>query len=84
MLISLDARKRVPLGKILRVVKSKATLFDARMIDGKIILEPVKAVPEREAWLYDTPEALASVRQGLSEKPKHKLPDMSRYLDRDE
>lgn len=84
MLISLDERKRVPLGKILRTVKSKATLFNAEMVDGKIVLEPVKAVPEREAWLHDAPEALASVRQGLSEKPQHKLPDMSEYLDENE
>lgn len=79
MLVSLDSRKRIPLGKLL---KGKfAELFNAEVIDGKIILEPMKAIPEREMWLYENPEALASVKRGLQEEPKHTLPDMSEYLD---
>ena len=78
MLLSLDERKRIPLGKILRAAKSNATLYNAEMVEGKIVLEPMMAVPEHEAWLYKNPAALSSVRRGLSEKPKHKLPDMSK------
>lgn len=80
MLLALDERKRIPLGKILKAVKSNVTLYNAEMVDGKIVLEPMLAIPEREAWLYKNPSALASVRRGLIEKPKHKLPDMSKYL----
>ena len=80
MLLSLDERKRIPLGKILRAAKSNATLHNAEMVEGKIVLEPMMAVPEHEAWLYKNPAALSSVRRGLSEKPKHKLQDMSKYL----
>ncbi len=80
MLLSLDERKRIPLGKILKAAKSSATLYNVEMIGGKIVLEPMMAVPEHEAWLYKNPAALSSVRRGLSEKPKHKLPDMSKYL----
>ncbi len=78
MLISLDSRKRVPLGRILKGRISN--LFNAEIVNGKIVLEPMKAIPEREAWLYENPKALASVKQGLKEKPRHKLPDMSKYL----
>ncbi|MEK6563662.1 MAG: hypothetical protein AABZ65_01380 [Candidatus Omnitrophota bacterium] len=78
MLLSLDERKRIPLGKILRAAKSNATLYNAEMVEGKIVLEPMMAVPEHEAWLYKNSAALSSVRRGLSEKPKHKLPDMSK------
>ena len=80
MLLSLDERKRIPLGRILKMVKSNTTLYNAEMVNGKIVLEPMKAVPEQEAWLYNNPAALSGVKRGLSEKPKHKLPDMSEYL----
>jgi hypothetical protein len=34
---------------------------------ARLILTPAVAIPEREAWLYKNPEALAAVRQGLEE-----------------
>lgn len=73
MLIALDSRKRVPLG---RLVKGLSTnLFNAQIIDGKIVLEPMKAIPEREAWLYQNPEALASVKRGLKDAAEGKVVD---------
>ena len=68
MLVSLDSRKRVPLGKLLNGMS--VVLFDAKIIDGKIVLEPMKVVPEREAWLYKNPKALASVKRGLKNAAK--------------
>lgn len=47
-------------------------------IDDEIVSGPMNALPKREAWLYDNPAALSSVKRGLREKPKHKLPDMGR------
>jgi hypothetical protein len=43
MLIALDSRKRVPLGKLLN--GHSINLFNAELIEGKIVLEPMKAVP---------------------------------------
>ena len=80
MLLSLDERKRIPLGRIIKAGKLNVTLYNAEIIAGKIVLEPMVAVPEHEAWLYKNPAALSSVKRGLSEKPKHKLPDMSKHL----
>ena len=65
MLISLDSRKRIPLGRLLKGISTN--LFNAQLVDGKIILEPMKAIPQQEAWLYENPEALSSVKQGLKD-----------------
>lgn len=65
MLIALDTRKRVPLGRLLKGIATN--LFNAEVVDGKIILEPMKAIPEREAWLYQNSKALASVKRGLKD-----------------
>ena len=71
MLVTLDSRKRVPLGKLLKGMLTN--LFSAEVIDGKIVLEPMKAIPEREAWLYQNPKALASVKRGLKDAAEGKI-----------
>ncbi len=71
MLLTIDSRKRVPLGRLLS--DDSVSLFNASVIDGKIILEPMRAVPAREAWLYNDPEALASVLRGLKEAGEGKV-----------
>lgn len=35
--------------------------------DNSLVVEMARTIPEREAWLYDNPEALASVRRGLDQ-----------------
>ena len=71
MLLTIDSRKRIPLGRLLS--DDSVSLFNASVIDGKIILEPMRAVPAKEAWLYKNPEALASVLQGLKESGEGKV-----------
>ena len=71
MLLTIDSRKRVPIGKLLP--DSNATLFEASVVGGKIILEPMRAVPEREAWLFKNPKALASVMKGLKASAEGKI-----------
>jgi hypothetical protein len=34
---------------------------------GQIVLDPQVTIPASEAWLFNNPEALALVRQGLKE-----------------
>jgi len=43
------------------------TLFDAKIENGRIILEPMRAVPQMDAWLYKNPKALNSVKNGLKD-----------------
>lgn len=64
-----DSKKRLSLGEAL----SGATAYNIyRNPLGQIILDPVKAVPASEMWLYENPEALASVKRGLRESAEGK------------
>ena len=64
-----DAKRRVSLGSAL----SGATAYNIyRNPLGQLILDPVKTVPASEMWLYENPQALASVKQGLKESAEGK------------
>ncbi len=64
-----DAKKRLSLGEAV----AGATAFNIyRNSLGQLILDPVKAVPASEMWLYENAEALASVKQGLRESAEGK------------
>jgi hypothetical protein len=64
-----DAKKRLSLGEAL----GGATAYNIyRNPLGQLILDPVKAVPASEMWLYENPRALASVKQGLRESAEGK------------
>jgi hypothetical protein len=64
-----DAKRRVSLGSAL----SGATAYNIyRNPLGQLILDPVKTVPASEMWLYENPQALASVMQGLKESAEGK------------
>lgn len=59
-----DTKKRLSLGEALR----GATAYNIyRNSLGQLILDPVKTVPVSEMWLYENPDVLASVKQGLRE-----------------
>jgi hypothetical protein len=59
-----DAKKRLSLGAALR----DATAYNIyRNPLGQLILDPVRTIPVSEMWLYENPQALASVKQGLRE-----------------
>jgi hypothetical protein len=64
-----DAKKRLSLGEAL----SGATAYNIyRNALGQLILDPVKAVPASEMWLYENQPALASVKKGLRESAEGK------------
>ena len=74
-----DAKKRLSLGEAL--VGSNA--FNVyRNALGQLFLDPVKAIPADEAWLFENPATLASVRRGLEQATRgevHDLGDFSKY-----
>jgi hypothetical protein len=64
-----DAKKRLSLGGALL----GTTAFNIyRNAVGQFVLDPVKAIPASEAWLFENPAALASVKQGLKESAEGK------------
>ncbi len=64
-----DAKKRLSLGTAL----AGATAYNVyRNPLGQLILDPVKAVPASEMWLYENPRTLASVKKGLKESVEGK------------
>lgn len=71
MLLTIDSRKRVPLGKLLH--DENVTLLEATVVDGKIILEPMHAVPAKEAWLFKNTKALSSVMKGLKDSAEGRV-----------
>ena len=72
-----DAKKRLLLGEAL----GGATAYNIyRNSLGQLILDPVKAVPVAEMWLYENAEALASVKQGLRESADGKIVDRGQFM----
>ena len=64
-----DAKKRLSLGAALA---GGAAFNIYRNTLGQLLLDPVKTIPASEAWLFENPAALASVKQGLKESAEGK------------
>jgi hypothetical protein len=58
-----DSKGRIALGELAKGVSS----FHVTTDGDRIILEPYAEVPAREKWLFDNPEALASLKRGLAD-----------------
>lgn len=73
-----DAKKRISLG-LAAASKAIYQVYQNRL--GQIILDPVKPVPAYESWLFENPEALARVRQGLKESAEGKTVYLGSFQD---
>lgn len=60
-----DAKKRVHLPAVL--VPEDITYHIYCNSLGQIVLDPQITIPASEAWLFNNPDALASVRRGLTD-----------------
>ncbi|HEY3283961.1 MAG TPA: hypothetical protein VGN26_16965 [Armatimonadota bacterium] len=61
--VNKDSRGRLPLGFVAtgsRYRVNKATT-------GEILLTPVVEIPAREMWMWENPEVLEDIRQGLAD-----------------
>ena len=75
----LDAKKRITLGSV--VAESPSNRYRVLKNElGQILLDPVKSIPANEAWIYENPEIIAAIRQGIKDAEegrvfKLELPD---------
>jgi len=60
-----DTKKRVVLPKALRQEGVIYHIYSNSF--GQIVLDPQVTIPASELWLFDNPDALASVKRGLSD-----------------
>ena len=63
-----DERGRLSLGATF----ANCTFLVEAVHDG-ILIRPARVIPEREAWLYENPEALTLVRKGLADARDRKF-----------
>lgn len=70
-----DTKRRITLGSI-----ATAGAFNLyQNAAGQIVLDPVKVIPASEAWLYESPLALESVKQGLRESAEGKVTHLGSF-----
>ncbi|MFM9968152.1 MAG: hypothetical protein ACKVQK_07105 [Burkholderiales bacterium] len=60
---SADSKGRVALGGHFA---NRSVIIEHRG-DDEVVVRLARVIPEREAWLYENPKALASVRRGLAQ-----------------
>ncbi len=65
-----DAKKRIVLRKVDVPPGVSYRVYSNCL--GQIVLDPQVSVPASEAWLFNDPEALESVRRGLSDARRGK------------
>jgi hypothetical protein len=78
--LRLDGKGRVTFGNLAKGVSSFRVKKNE---DGSYLMRPMKEVPEREAWLYENPEALKAVLDGLADLKAgqvHDLGDFTQYI----
>jgi hypothetical protein len=76
-----DSKGRVALGVYAKGVSSFRIHAEK---DGRLVLEPYKEIPAREAWLYENKAALAKVRKGLKDAKDGKVKrggDFTKFID---
>jgi hypothetical protein len=74
-----DAKGRITLGP---AFANRTVLVEDR--GDEIVLRLGRVIPEAEAWLYENPKALASLRAGLEQARKGKFgpgPDLKSAAD---
>lgn len=66
-----DAKKRVVLPR--SQVREGVTYHIYSNSLGQIVLDPQVTIPASEAWLFQNPAALSSVRRGLNDAAKGRV-----------
>ncbi len=74
-IVEADNRGRLSIGAVAKGKSYRVMVND----DGQILLDPVVAISERELWLWQNPEAIASVQLGIQQAGEGELHDMESF-----
>jgi hypothetical protein len=72
-----DSRGRFSIGAIAKSKTYRVKMNDA----GQILLDPVVVVPERELWLWQNSEAIASVQRGIEQAGAGEVHDLGSFAE---
>lgn len=67
-----DSKNRITLGKSKNTPRARIYKVYRNAL-GQIILDPQVIIPAHEAWLYQNPKVLASVKRGLRDAARGKV-----------
>jgi hypothetical protein len=67
---TIDERNRLTVGEILKGSK-RIRLY--RNDSGEVLLQPIAEIPASELWLFQNPEAINDVREGLRDASQGKV-----------
>lgn len=71
-----DSKNRITIGeKIVKLISARAKADGFQIFyseEGDILLRPMVSIPSKEAWIYQNPKVLGSIRQGLAEAKQEK------------
>lgn len=78
--VHMDNKQRVSLTRMLSE-EERCTFSTFRMHreGGRIVLEPVCQVPEKDHWMYKDPKALASLLKGIKDVEEGRLHDLGSF-----
>lgn len=78
--VKIDARNRVTIPKGITDEKRLSHLYKIYTKDGKIILEPIHEIPERERWLFDPKNKaiVEKLKKALKQKADREI-DLSSF-----
>ncbi len=71
-----DSKGRIALGALAKGVSSFRVHKEE---GGRVVLEPFAEIPLREQWLYNNPQALEAVRQGLKDSAAGRIFDLGDF-----
>lgn len=80
--VNMDNKQRICLTRVLtRDEKDLFSSFRVYREGGKIVLEPVVSVPEKDHWIYKDPEALASLMRGIRDAEEGRVHDLGSFAE---
>lgn len=78
--VNMDSKQRICLTRVLSTEeKNNFNSFRMYREGGKIVLEPVCQVPEKDHWIYKDRKALASLMKGIKDAEEGRLHDLGSF-----